>query len=92
MWNSKSCRRLCGIQRTVGDWQYEFDYAERILKKKCFSSVILGLALCGVIYSVWKERDVGIFNGKSSQATVVDAQIVQLIQFRLCNTSFLHEA
>lgn len=45
------------INRRVGDWNMEFDWAVQNLQEKSLKSTILRLAWCASIYYIWRERN-----------------------------------
>ncbi|XP_039003592.1 uncharacterized protein LOC120130429 [Hibiscus syriacus] len=49
--------RLCSIDRPVGNWEEEMDWAISRFRGKTLYSFILRLAWCGYIYCIWEERN-----------------------------------
>ena len=53
----KSILHCCGLNREVGTWNAELNWAMQKIKGKALISLILGIAWKAFVYHIWKERN-----------------------------------
>ena len=71
---------LCGINREIGNWSEELQWAAQNLKGRNLTSTLLRLAWKTLIYQVWKERN-GRLHGNTERTNL---QVLEAIKDVTC--------
>ena len=72
----KSILHCCGLNREVGNWNAELNWAMQRIKGKALLSLILSIAWKAFVYHVWKERNRRL-HGHPSESVL---QVLDLIK------------
>ena len=67
---------LCGINKVIGDWSEELQWAIQNLKGRNLASTLLKVAWKAFIYQVWKERN-GRLHGNTAR---INLQVLEAIR------------
>ena len=67
---------LCGINRVIGNWSEELQWAVQNLKGRNLASTLLRVAWKAFIYQVWKERN-GRLHGNAARTNL---QVLEAIK------------
>ncbi|OIT31543.1 hypothetical protein A4A49_62296, partial [Nicotiana attenuata] len=66
-----------GISRAALDWQKEIEWAERNAKGRSADAQLYRVTLACVVYHIWRERNMRIFQGQQQLNQVLVRHIVQ---------------
>lgn len=67
----------CGIQRKIGNWEQQLNWAVKKMKAKAMLSIVLRLAWSTFLYHVWSERNCRVHK----QVLHTKLQVLEKIQW-----------
>ncbi|XP_016507264.2 uncharacterized protein LOC107824955 [Nicotiana tabacum] len=71
-----------GISRTALDWQKDIEWAERNAKDRNVDAQLYRVTLACVVYHIWRERNMRVFQGQQQQNEVLVRHIIQEVTSR----------
>ena len=79
----KQILQLCGLNRDVGSWLEELEWAIQRIKGKALISIVLRIAWKAFIYFVWRERNRRLHNDLSENPEKLLARIKEVVRIKL---------
>ncbi|XVE89156.1 hypothetical protein DITRI_Ditri19aG0128100 [Diplodiscus trichospermus] len=79
----RSILQLCGLDRVVGSWNEELQWAITKFKGKALPFIVLRIAWRAYVYFVWRERNKRIYEQKSESSYQIVERIKEAVYYRL---------
>ena len=73
----------CGLFRSIGDWECEFQWLVNRCKGKSLLSTVLRIAWGAMCYHLWQERNRRYHGGPSKEPKILFEFVADSVRFSL---------